>query len=101
MSLEIRHVYIDLNFLSLSLLKHYRHKVIPGHTGWVHCLAVDPQNKFYASSGKDRLIKIWDMATNSLKLTLTGHSAAIRALELSHRSPYMFSAGEDNEIRCI
>jgi len=46
------------------------------------------------------LIKIWDLATGTLKLSLTGHINTVRALTVSSRHPYMFSAGEDNMVKC-
>ena len=49
------------------------HKVIAGHQGWVRCVAVDKENEWFCTSGDDRLIKFWNMATGELKLSLTGH----------------------------
>lgn len=40
---------------------------------WVRSLAVDPGNEFFATGSADRTIKIWDLASGQLKLTLTGH----------------------------
>merc|ERR1712086_979967 len=45
-------------------------RVMSGHEGWVRTLAVDPSNEWFASSGNDRLIKIWDLASGTLKLSL-------------------------------
>eukprot|EP01055_Gregarina_sp_Pseudo9_P000101 Gregarina_sp_Pseudo_9__100@NODE_1066_length_1909_cov_9_963636_g998_i0_p1_GENE_NODE_1066_length_1909_cov_9_963636_g998_i0NODE_1066_length_1909_cov_9_963636_g998_i0_p1_ORF_typecomplete_len534_score140_99WD40/PF00400_32/1_2e11WD40/PF00400_32/2_1e07WD40/PF00400_32/7_7e10WD40/PF00400_32/1_9e08WD40/PF00400_32/0_11WD40/PF00400_32/3_8WD40/PF00400_32/0_0015ANAPC4_WD40/PF12894_7/3_5e06ANAPC4_WD40/PF12894_7/2e05ANAPC4_WD40/PF12894_7/2_3e13ANAPC4_WD40/PF12894_7/1_4e12ANAPC4_WD40/PF12894_7/0_12ANAPC4_WD40/PF len=74
--------------------------VLSGHTGWVRCLAVDPSNAWFASAGADRLIKIWDLASGTLKLSLTGHVHIIRAIAISERHPYLFSCGEDNTVKC-
>eukprot|EP01056_Protomagalhaensia_sp_Gyna25_P001573 Protomagalhaensia_sp_Gyna_25__1572@NODE_1809_length_1511_cov_11_108016_g1485_i0_p1_GENE_NODE_1809_length_1511_cov_11_108016_g1485_i0NODE_1809_length_1511_cov_11_108016_g1485_i0_p1_ORF_typecomplete_len461_score68_57WD40/PF00400_32/1_6e11WD40/PF00400_32/3_8e05WD40/PF00400_32/1_9e09WD40/PF00400_32/5_8e09WD40/PF00400_32/0_66WD40/PF00400_32/67WD40/PF00400_32/0_016ANAPC4_WD40/PF12894_7/2_1e06ANAPC4_WD40/PF12894_7/6_4e13ANAPC4_WD40/PF12894_7/8_8e14ANAPC4_WD40/PF12894_7/0_00041WD40_like/PF17005_5/2_6e05 len=74
--------------------------VISGHTGWVRCLAVDPSNNWFASAGADRLIKIWDLASGTLKLSLTGHVHIIRQIVISDRHPYLFSCGEDNSVKC-
>jgi pleiotropic regulator 1 len=49
------------------------HRVIAGHVGWVKCVAVDPSNEWFATGSADSTIKIWDIATGRLKLTLTGH----------------------------
>lgn len=57
-------------------------------------------NKWFASGSADRTIKIWDLASGSLKLTLTGHISTVRALAVSARSPYLFSAGEDKQVKC-
>lgn len=47
--------------------------MIAGHTGWVRCVAVDSSNEWLVTSGQDRLIKFWDLASGKLKLSLTGH----------------------------
>merc|ERR1719247_1838560 len=75
-------------------------RVLSGHEGWVRTLAVDPSNEWFASSGNDRLIKIWDLASGTLKLSLTGHVSTIRAVAISDRHPYLFSASEDCEVKC-
>ncbi|TQN66101.1 Pre-mRNA-splicing factor prp46 [Colletotrichum shisoi] len=75
-------------------------RVISGHLGWVRSLAVEPGNKWFASGAGDRTIKIWDLATGSLRLTLTGHISTVRGLAVSPRHPYLFSCGEDNMIKC-
>eukprot|EP00397_Hematodinium_sp_SG-2012_P036909 GEMP01039910.1.p1 GENE.GEMP01039910.1~~GEMP01039910.1.p1 ORF type:complete len:488 (+),score=90.39 GEMP01039910.1:25-1488(+) len=75
-------------------------RVISGHQGWVRTVAVDPSNEWFCTSGNDRLIKIWDLASGTLKLSLTGHSSTIRAIEVDDRHPYLFSASEDCEVKC-
>lgn len=75
-------------------------RVISGHTGWVRCLSVDPSNKWFASGSADRTIKIWDLASGTLKLTLTGHISAVRGVVVSDRHPYLFSVGEDKMAKC-
>lgn len=75
-------------------------RVISGHLGWVRSLAVEPDNKWFASGAGDRTIKIWDLATGSLRLTLTGHISTVRGLAVSRRHPYLFSCGEDKMVKC-
>lgn len=75
-------------------------RVISGHLGWVRALAVEPNNQWFASGAGDRTIKIWDMATGSLRLTLTGHISTVRGLAVSPRHPYLFSCGEDKMVKC-
>lgn len=36
-------------------------------------VAVEPGNEWFATGSADRTIKIWDLASGQLKLTLTGH----------------------------
>jgi len=75
-------------------------RVLSGHEGWVRTVAVDPSNEWFASSGNDRLIKIWDLASGTLKLSLTGHIAGVRSVCISDRHPFLFSASEDCEVKC-
>jgi pleiotropic regulator 1 len=40
------------------------------------------------------------MASGTLKLSLTGHISTVRGLVSSPRHPYLFSCGEDKQIKC-
>ncbi|TIB84618.1 WD40 repeat-like protein [Wallemia mellicola] len=75
-------------------------RVISGHLGWVRCVAVEPDNKWFATGAGDRTIKIWDLASGELKLSLTGHISTVRGLAVSNRHPYLFSCGEDKMVKC-
>ncbi|CAG5125462.1 unnamed protein product, partial [Candidula unifasciata] len=76
------------------------YRVISGHIGWVRCLAVEPGNEWFCSGSGDRVIKIWDLASGTLKLSLTGHVSTVRGLAVSARQPYLFSCGEDKMVKC-
>uniref|UniRef100_A0A1A9VA04 Pleiotropic regulator 1 n=1 Tax=Glossina austeni TaxID=7395 RepID=A0A1A9VA04_GLOAU len=75
-------------------------RVISGHLGWVRCIAVEPQNEWFATGAGDRVIKIWDLASGKLKLSLTGHVSTVRGLAVSTKHPYLFSCGEDRQVKC-
>ncbi len=75
-------------------------RVVAGHLGWVRSVAVDPTNEWFATGSADRTIKIWDLASGSLKLTLTGHINSVMGLAVSSRYPYLFSAGNDKMVKC-
>merc|ERR1712176_106490 len=76
------------------------YRVIAGHTGWVRCAAVEPNNEWFATGSNDRTIKIWDLATGRKKLTYTGRVSSVRGICISNRHPYLFSAGEDKTVKC-
>ena len=61
---------------------------------------MDPSNEYFVSGSGDRTIKIWELSTGILKLTLTGHISNVRGLAISALSPYMFSCGEDKTVKC-
>ncbi|GLH05455.1 Lissencephaly-1 homolog [Gryllus bimaculatus] len=74
------------------------YRVISGHLGWVRCVAVEPGNEWFATGSADRVIKIWDLASGQLKVSLTGHISSVRGLAVSSRHPYLFSCGEDRQV---
>lgn len=75
-------------------------RVISGHLGWVRSIAVDESNEWFVTGSADRTVKIWDLASGRLKLTLTGHISAVRGISISPRHPYMFTVGEDKTVKC-
>ncbi|KAF9410091.1 pre-mRNA-splicing factor prp46 [Entomortierella beljakovae] len=75
-------------------------RVISGHQGWVRSVAVEPGNNWFATGAGDRIIKIWDLASGRLKLSLTGHIGQVRGLAVSPRHPYLFSCGDDKLVKC-
>eukprot|EP00884_Botryococcus_braunii_P019417 jgi/Botrbrau1/6159/Bobra.331_2s0049.1 len=76
------------------------YRVVAGHLGWVRSIAVEPGNEWFCTGSADRTIKIWDLATGQLKLTLTGHIEQVTGLAISDRHPYMFSCGLDKQVKC-
>lgn len=76
------------------------YKIIKGSGGWVHSLTVDPANMWFASGTRDGLIKIYDLASCKLRLTLTGHISGVRGLAVSHRHPYLYSCADDKKVKC-
>jgi pleiotropic regulator 1 len=76
------------------------YRVISGHLGWVRCVDVEPGNEWFVTGAGDRIIKIWDLASGTLKLSLTGHISAVRGVCVSTRHPYLFSCGEDKQVKC-
>ncbi|KAF4516753.1 hypothetical protein B566_EDAN004592 [Ephemera danica] len=75
-------------------------RVISGHLGWVRCVAVEPGNEWFVTGSADRVIKVWDLASGTLKVSLTGHISTVRGLAVSPRHPYLFSCGEDRQVKC-
>ena len=55
---------------------------------------------FVFAGSADRIIKIFDLATGTLKLSLTGHISAVRGVIVSPRHPFLFSCGEDKQVKC-
>lgn len=76
-------------------------RVVNGHAGWVRCVAFDPvDNDWFATGSNDTTIKIWDIASGKLKITLSGHIMSVRDIAISNRHAYLFSASEDKLAKC-
>lgn len=59
------------------------------------CFEIISKNKI-----KHFWLQIWDLASGKLKLSLTGHISTVRGVIVSTRSPYLFSCGEDKQVKC-
>ncbi|MEO1765350.1 MAG: WD40 repeat domain-containing protein, partial [Cyanobacteria bacterium J06629_18] len=81
------------NFNSGEVLQTFR-----GHTNSVIAIAVNPDGKTLASSGKDG-IKIWDLNTGALLSTLYGHSDWVSSLAFSPDGKTLASGGFDKTVR--
>lgn len=94
------------NKLDGSITKKKNHspwkllKLLLGHTGQVTSVAMDPYNSFFVTGSADRTMKIWDLASGNLQLTLSGHIMAVRGMAISPRHPYLFSCSEDKTVKC-
>ncbi|MBA0616526.1 hypothetical protein Godav_016568 [Gossypium davidsonii] len=88
---------ITLKVDEMSVIVVCDFMVISGHLGWVRSVAFDPSNNWFCTGSADRTIKIWDVASGRLKLTLTGHIEQIRGYS---KHTYMFSAGDDKQVKC-
>ncbi|KAI8551111.1 hypothetical protein RHMOL_Rhmol06G0159700 [Rhododendron molle] len=87
------------------------YRVISGDLGWVRSIAFDPSNTWFCTGSADRTIKVPSLlnflsadmgyvGTGRLKLTLTGHIEQVRGLAVSNKHKYMFSAGDDKQVKC-
>ncbi|MGH1396715.1 MAG: protein kinase domain-containing protein [Trichormus sp.] len=74
-------------------------KTLPGHENTVSSVAVSPDGKIIASSGDDRTIKLWNIATGQQVATLTGHSRKVNIVAISPDGQTLVSGSDDNTIK--
>lgn len=87
-------------------------QVLEGHAGWVEsvCFTSSAGNAFrfgqpldqplrLASSGSDKTIKVWDIATGQCLQTLTGHTKWIHAIALHPDGLHLATGSEDETIK--
>ena len=68
------------------------------HRDQVFSIARAPDNKSWASTGRDALIKFWDDKNNPV-LTIKGHERRINQLAWSPDGSRLFSAGNDFQVK--
>jgi WD40 repeat protein len=67
-----------------------------GHDEDVACLAISRDGKLLASGGKDKTVRLWEIATGKEKARLTGHRAAVVQVVFSPDGRELLSASEDH-----
>ena len=73
--------------------------VMRGHSGMIAAVAFHPDGKTLASAGYDQTIKLWDVVTGELRLTLAGHTANIIALAFSPDGDTLISADDIGAVK--
>jgi WD40 repeat protein len=96
-SLGVAILFVFTNWLRAGEV-NLKFRTLPGHTGSVLCVRFTHDSKTLISSSRDKLIKIWDVASGDLKRTLTNHAADVYALALSHDGKLMASGSVDKTI---
>jgi len=72
--------------------KHPNH-----HSDWVTCVRFSPnvEDPVMVSAGRDKVVKVWDMANFTSKHNLKGHASYINAVTVSPDGSLCASGGKD------
>lgn len=70
-----------------------------GHTGTVHALAFAPDARTLFSAGKDRNIRIWDIAAGAEAGRLEGHGGPVVCLAVHRLGKVLASGGQDSSLK--
>jgi WD40 repeat protein len=74
-------------------------RVLSGSQGRVNALAMSSDGRWLASSGDDRLVRVWDVEAGSVLRRFEGHRAPVWVLAFSPDGKLLASAGDDDELR--
>src|SRR5262249_2369931 len=64
-----------------------------GHSDTVWTVAISPDGKLLASGSKDKTVKVWDVKTQKVLLTLTGHTGDAGSLAFSPTDRNVLASG--------
>ena len=85
----------DTNFSLVRTLTDYGHT----DTGEVFSVAISPDGQTFVSGAGDRTIRIWDLATGTLKTTLTDDTGEVFSVAISPDGQTVVSGSNDNRIK--
>jgi guanine nucleotide-binding protein subunit beta-2-like 1 protein len=68
-----------------------------GHEDWVSCVRFSPdlENPLIVSAGWDRVVKVWDLNSLTLKTNLKGHNGYVNCVAISPDGSLCASGGKD------
>ncbi|MEH2149988.1 serine/threonine-protein kinase [Nostoc sp.] len=72
---------------------------LQGHESSVLSVAISPDGKTIASSGDDRKIKLWHLATGKQISSLNAYSQQVNAVAISPDGKTLVGGGDDNTIK--
>eukprot|EP00928_Gymnodinium_smaydae_P085115 TRINITY_DN6843_c0_g1_i1.p1 TRINITY_DN6843_c0_g1~~TRINITY_DN6843_c0_g1_i1.p1 ORF type:complete len:547 (-),score=54.57 TRINITY_DN6843_c0_g1_i1:156-1796(-) len=72
---------------------------LPGHRGFVKCLAASYAKKILCSGSQDRTIRVWSLETFSTTKTLLGHGGGVNAVVILEGADILVSGSEDRSLR--
>jgi WD40 repeat protein len=71
----------------------------PGEPGMrIHAVAFSPDGTTLAAACTDGLIRLWDVSSGALRLTLSGHAEAVRLLAFTPDGRTLASVGHDHVL---
>ena len=68
-------------------------------TNTINSLAISPDSNTLASGGEDKIIRLWDLNTQTIVHTLSGHSQTVTSVAFSPDGEILATASDDHTIK--
>jgi WD40 repeat protein len=85
---------------------HYFHRLatvgeppLLGHTGEVYYAAFSPDGRTLATASKDKMVRLWDVATRATRSVLQGHKDEVNWVSYSPDGRALATTGNDKTVR--
>src|SRR5687768_17666752 len=74
-------------------------RILEGHQGSVMCVTFSPDQKTLATSSRDTMIHLWNVATGKLERKISGHTEDVYCVAYSPKGDLLASGSGDKSIR--
>jgi len=76
-------------------------RTFAGHTNAVYAVAVTPDGKLAISASRDKVLRVWKLASGREVRTLKGHAAAADAVALTPGGKLAISVSRDHTLKVL
>ncbi|MCJ1472828.1 general transcription repressor [Lambiella insularis] len=66
---------------------------------YIRSVCFSPDGKYLATGAEDKLIRVWDIATNKIRHTFAGHDQDIYSLDFARNGKHIASGSGDRSVR--
>ncbi len=93
-------VLIIITLLSINVFaQDFESLELEGHTDYINKIVFNSDGTLLASASRDSSIRLWDIASGTIKYTLTGHNYYIYSVAFSPDGLTLASGDENGKIR--